>query len=271
METQRIIKYRAKGMNPCDGWVKGGLYYTDNNHNDPFNTRPINTKYFIVCYFSGDWGMGKWEHVEVIPKTIQEFTGEHDSHSEDIYEGDVLHIHSVSYDEDGTRSISNNFIEGVVIFEDGMFLLDTGNTKLQFPLKSATSEIKIVGNVLSLKKNKIANEYRANELIKDFDKHRINNYPEHIDAAFISFAKEVTQILMDDYICTYNKGKEQLVIVFRHEYKRYMISKSNLDTTPEYQLYICDENHLLNKFIEITKTSNFQTIINTIEKCKKDE
>ena len=85
MNQQRIITYRAKGVNPCDGWVEGGLYYTDNNHNEPFNTMPIITKYFIVSYFSGDWNMGKWEHVEVHPKTIQQFTGCYDSFTNRIY------------------------------------------------------------------------------------------------------------------------------------------------------------------------------------------
>lgn len=268
METKRILKYRAKGVNPCDGWVKGGLYYTDNNHNIPFNNVPIITKYFIVSYFSGDWNMGKWEHVEVLPNTIQEFTGEYDSHSEDIYEGDVLRIYSISYDEDGTRSVGTDFIEGVIIFENGTFLVDTGTQKLNFPLKNVDTEIEVVGNVLSLKKNKIANDYRANLLVRDFDKRRTYVYPEVIVAAFITFAKELSQILMDDYACLYKTNDQNLRVIFSYEYKKYMITKGNLESTPEYKLFVNNENSLLNTFVEVEKSNSFQTIINTLETLK---
>ena len=269
METKRLIRYRAKGVNPCDGWVKGGMYYTDNNHNDPFNSTPVFRKYFIVSYFSGDWNMGKWEHVEVIPKTIQEFTGEYDSFTEEIYEGDILRCYNVSYDEDGTRSVSLDFTEGVVIFENGAFVLDTSNQKIHFPLKSMDTEIKVVGNVFTLKKNPTANNYRANSLLETFEKYRNNTYPEHIEAAFITFAKESAQIIMDDYLCRYKPNEQTLVIVFSIDSNKFMITKGNLDSTPEYQLYVCNDKRLLQAFVQTIKTTNFQTIIDTLENYKK--
>lgn len=266
MNQQRIITYRAKGVNPCYGWVEGGLYYTDNNHNEPFNTMPIITKYFIVSYFSGDWNMGKWEHVEVHPKTIQQFTGCYDSFTNKIYEGDVIRVRNVSYDEDGTRLTSIDFTEGVVVFEDGAFMFNNGEKCLVSSLKSITTEIEVVGNALTLKKNKTANEYRANMLINEFEKHINDTYPEHIDAAFITFAKEASQILMEDYTCIYDKNKQALTIIFKNDYNKYLISKNNLEDKPEYQLYVCCDKGLLQSFVKMKKDSDFQTIINTIEK-----
>ena len=270
MEANRLIKYRAKGVNTYDGWVQGGLYYTDNKHNNLFGSTLINTKYFIVSYFNHDFNMGGWKHVEVFPKTIQQFTGVYDSSNNEIYEGSVLRVYGTSYDEDGFRSVSTDFIEGVVIFDSGSFVLDTGNSRIEFPLNLTNNEIEVVGNVLTLINNQTANDYRGKLLIKDFEKNIKDTYPEFIDAAFITFAKEASQIIMDDYICTYNEVEQTLSVKFKKDSNIFIITKNNLDGIPEYTLYLYDNNNFLEQVVnKIKETTDFQLIYNFI--CKKND
>jgi hypothetical protein len=255
MELRKRIKFRAKGVNFCHDWVQGGLYYTDNNRNDPFGNTPIVTKYFIVSYFNGDWNMGGWEHVEVHPNTIQQFTGEFDSYTNEIYEGDVLRIYNVSYDEDGTRSVANVFTEGVVIFKNGTFFLDADDRQINFPMKSIGTEIEVIGNALTLKKNQTAIDYRAKLLCDNFEINRLDIYPELIDVAFITFSKEVAQIPMDDFVCYYSNEDETLVIKFTMNTDKFVIWR-NMDDEPRYEMGVFKAD----KLTHMMSSENFQTI-----------
>ena len=55
---------------------------------------------------------------------------------------------------------------------------------------------------------------------------------------------------------------------YEQRHSTYMITKGNLESTPEYKLFVNNENSLLNTFVEVEKSNSFQTIINTLETLK---
>lgn len=266
MEIKRTLIYRAKGVNPCDGWVKGGIYYVDNNVNDPFCQTPLKGKYYIVSYRAGDWNMGKWEHIEVIPETIQQCTGYVDDNNQEIYEGDVLLINrEVSYDEDGTRSLGMNSSYNIVMSKDGAFRIDTDELLHKLD-KDYECCYQIVGNIFEIQGIEKVINYRTGLLCDDFDKHHDKTFPELIEVAYFEFAKEAASIPMDSYKCTYDKEKHILSIYFTKDSVNYHLVKSNIDDTPEYTLYKYNTNEIIHKYDKLNISDNFNEIIDTIKK-----
>ena len=266
MQIKRTLIYRAKGVNPCDDWVKGGIYYVDNNVNDPFSRTPLKGKYYIVSYDAGDWNMGKWEHVEVIPETIQQCTGYLDDNNQEIFEGDVLYINrDISYDEDGTRTLGINGTYNIVTFKDGAFRIDSGELLHKLDTDHECC-YRVVGNVIEMQGNEAVTNYRTDILCDNFDKHHNKDYPELIEVAYFEFAKEAANIPMDNYKCTYDNEKQILSIYFTKNSVNYHLIKSNIDDTPEYTLYKYNTNEIIHKYDKLITNDSFEEIINTLKK-----
>lgn len=255
---KRIIKFRAKSKLNND-WVTGGYYSIDNNTNSPITTTPILTKHYIMAYFSGDWNMGGWESVEIFQNTLQQFTGMIADDGTEIYEGDVLRVyHSLSYDEDGTCTVGPEYKESVVIYENGSFKLESGEHLYEFE-PWYNYKIEVIGNVLTLQKNNTAIEYRAKRLCDNFEVNRLDIYPALIDVAFVTFAKEAAQLIMDDFVCYYDNNDEVLTIKFTNNSQKYIIWR-NLDDNPKYEICVLEEN----KLIYMSGSEDFNVIKDTI-------
>lgn len=267
MRENRKIKCRAKGKSKCYGWVTGGYFYQDDDRNNPFHTSPKQINHYICTYFSGDWNMGTWEQVQVHPETIQQFTGLITDDGVEIYEGDIIRIHSVSYDEDGTQTISLDYKEGVVVFENGGFKLEGG--EYLHELISCHNHIVVVGNSLTMLKLQTAIDYRARQLCDNFEVNRLDLYPEFIDVAFITFAHEAAQIIMDSYACYYSPIVNGIIIDFIYNGVYYQLLKHNLDETPEYILCLINKNDFTtNHFSELIRTTDFNLVKDTLTNKK---
>ena len=68
-----VIKFRGKNM--LDKWVYGSYLYDS-----------IHDRHFILTYDEA----GNIRESAVNPKTVGQYTGEHDTHNIDIYGGDIL-------------------------------------------------------------------------------------------------------------------------------------------------------------------------------------
>lgn len=257
-KEKRVIKFRAKSKNTNE-WVTGGYYYTDNNKNCPINSLPLITKHYIMTYYSGDWNMGGWENVEIFQNTLQQFTGMVDDDGTEIYDGDVIRIYcSLSYDEDGTCTVGPEYKESVVIFENGAFKLDSGEYLHEFE-PWYNYKIKVIGNVLTLKNNQTAIDYRVKRLCDNFENNRLDIYPSLADTAFITLSKEAAQIPMDDFVCYYSNEDETLVIKFTVDSNKFVIWR-NMDDNPKYEMGVLNDNGL----VHMTGSEDFQTIKNKI-------
>lgn len=253
-KANRIIKFRGKSK-VDNAWVCGGYFYVDNSINNPFNTAPLVVKHYIKTYFTGDWNMGGWEDVEIFRNTLQQFTGMCADNGVEIYEGDVVRIyHSVVYDEDGTCTVGPEYTESVVIFENGSFKLESGEMLSEFE-PWYNYKIEVVGNVLTLKNNQTAFDYRAKRLCDNFEINRLDIYPDLVDAAFITFAKEAAKLVMDDFVCYYDNNDKTIVIKFTDKSHKYVLWR-NLDDKPKYEIGILGEKGLE----YISASENFEDI-----------
>jgi uncharacterized phage protein (TIGR01671 family) len=84
----REIKFRGKTQ--WGEWIFGSYVQTDDNSNNPMQHHPLTISHKIMAYFSGDWNMGGWSPIEVLPETIGQFIGLADKNATEIFEGDIV-------------------------------------------------------------------------------------------------------------------------------------------------------------------------------------
>jgi uncharacterized phage protein (TIGR01671 family) len=261
--TPRMTKYRAKCIHyPHDYWVVGDYSHVDDNRNDPFRSLPYKEKHFIFAYVTGDWNMGGWDNIEISIGTLQQNTGVKDENEKDIFEGDILKIYTqVSYDEDGTCNVGTEFIEGVVVYENGGFKLHNGIYLHE--IDPWFNKVYIVDNIIESEDNQTAIDYRTKLLCDKFETNRTDVYPDLIDVAFLDLAKNAAKIPMDDFICDYDLYISEIRIIFVKDNVRYILSE-----------YIRNDEHdeYDGSRYEITcstggcNSNNFEDIIEFVEK-----
>jgi hypothetical protein len=216
-------------------------------------------KHYIKTFFAGDWNMGGWEDVEIFRNSLQQFTGMCSDNGTEIYEGDVIRVyHSVSYEEDGTCTIGQDYTESVVVFEKGAFKLESGELLNGFE-PWYNHKIEVIGNFLTLTKNQTAIDYRTKRLCDNLEMNRLDVYPEFVDVAFITFAKEASKLLMDDFVCYYDNNDETIIIKFTDKQQKYVLWR-NMDDEPKYELGVFGETGL----VHVIGSVDFNVIKDTI-------
>jgi hypothetical protein len=225
---------------------------------------PYNEKHYIQCHVSGDWNLGGWEYTEVYPHTVQEFTGIMDTNGVEIYEGDIIRLYyGVSYDKDGTLTLSNEYHEYVVNFNHGSFCLGDEPFSEYEPIE--TYGFYVVGNVIDTLNHPLASEYHADRMYDDFFlSQKRSTYPEEIGAAFLPFSKELTVLPMTEFNCGYNFDDNDIYIRFRvHGMTGVFICYMSLDENDDYK-YGCNFSGKDNTEMHTWDSNDIKEIINKI-------
>ena len=79
-------------------------------------------------------------------------------------------------------------------------------------------------------------------------------------SGFLSFVQESLQITMVDYNCYYTPVINAFVIEFSYEGNKYQLLKHNLNDVPEYILSLIKEDELLDRFVVLVRTNDFNDV-----------
>lgn len=86
-------------------------------------------------------GHDKWQEMSVDPDTVGQFTGLHDAHGKEVYEGDIIK-------EDKDPTIME------IVFRDGIFFASIGNTRGENPYMNCALRVildrrktHVIGNI----------------------------------------------------------------------------------------------------------------------------
>lgn len=221
----REIKFRGQDL--YKNWIYG--YYTHSIFGHYITTKDCN---------------GFLEQQEIYPETLQQFTGVYDDNGSEIFENDIIRIYnSVSYDEDGTSIIGDEYKEDVIIFQDGGFKLENG--EYLHEIDRAFTKICIINDIHYQDNQLLPIDNKVKQLCDNFEKNRNSTYPKFIETTFVDFAKECVQIPFEKYYCSYNFKTNELEITFTYKSKKYKITEASNNNSSNYTLYQLKNNLII--------------------------
>ena len=127
----RTIIFRGKRKDNGE-WIEG--YYASQSNHACF-AHELKYTHFIFKDIFLDFNLGGLQEFEVIPETVEQFTGLTDNNGKRIFEGDIVQAH---FRTNHSKQIFR------VTFNDGMFIFNNGYVKL--PVREIYG-IKVIGNI----------------------------------------------------------------------------------------------------------------------------
>lgn len=258
----REIKFRGQSpYYPYKTWVVGGYFYIDDDTNDPFRTYPLRETHRIVSYYSGDWNLGGWNYNEVYSQTIQQYINMTDFNHVDIYEGDIVRIYyGISYDEDGTITVSDEYDERLVNYKDGTFRF--GDEPIYEFEPKETFQIYVIGNVFDTPEHPLAVEYHINRLCNTDGVSA--TLSDDICLALLDFVKNITSLPLLQASSSYQHKENRVCVTFEVNGTKFTVFESlDYDVDNDIKRYGAKQYNYTG-IIEEWHSDNLNEVVNNI-------